>query len=874
MDTDIVQEAASSGTLHQMDSVAMARTFEDIQASDVGRTARLAKTERVEKTVDDLLQESQIQTARGADAPKSKQGARDYVQGSPLKFTLDKSLAFRSVSPKPSTSVPSQPSKYGSSTTGVYVENTSLPALKTGKVDLSKLNKTPKRFAEFQAAGYQRNLTYQREEGGKVYVRGETQNSGRKSPGPVDKDKQNTSLDLPKHTKTKSPDGYNIYHKQNGNSNKKKEVLVEEEQGSLFSAVFSSGKVPVRKLKFVRNGKDERSLDQDKLESSRASDGNRGGTSATPSNPKDYLSRKEKNTSSRDTAGGTVSRSESHGSKSHSPGLIRQKSRIAPTKVPKPELETIDEKLNRKQILEAERKQFEKYGRLKILEGPPGAPKVKKITARDLKMPRGHSAEPTSRSIQSKDMLPKLENKLKNNLGSPTMTQLKPKDIASAAKRESLGGLASITSHQTPYMSTKQRNIYTSMVEYLPKRQVGPLEASSATKDVSNYQVSFASDKKKVEGQRRVPADVPSKRIAASQKEAVDPSKLRRFTPTDHLLQLFCGYYLTINVSKIPTRYHIGQGNNHEKVSQRFRKRKNIELMNHPGMGNIVWTPLTCKVLRYSNHSNFQKFTNLGAMLEPFEEKARDVAGLVQLLVDSKLFSVPDTGLLTSAFSKIFRKEPVYSIPTESLTYGNHIKGIMYISRKFLLAKTIIEHCATKVPPSDPFEIIPPTFFLTGDNFEAEYTALAKNVRDVQIKASDSGVWSSTSDYIVPIILKPGEYSNRGKGITIAYNDRDLKSLTNNYFLSSKRREFKLVAQTYLTAPLLFRKRKFDMRCYCLVTKHVDRMIVYWYNQGYARTSSYEYDDKIKDNMMVHLTNEAVQVKGMWVSHPRFCYFR
>ena len=65
-----------------------------------------------------------------------------------------------------------------------------------------------------------------------------------------------------------------------------------------------------------------------------------------------------------------------------------------------------------------------------------------------------------------------------------------------------------------------------------------------------------------------------------------------------------------------------------------------------------------------------------------------------------------------------------------------------------------------------------------------------------------------------------------------------------------------------MTNPLLYKGRKFDMRCYGLVVQAGQTICYYWYGKGYARTSSYLYDILVKDNIKVHLTNEAVQVKG------------
>ena len=66
------------------------------------------------------------------------------------------------------------------------------------------------------------------------------------------------------------------------------------------------------------------------------------------------------------------------------------------------------------------------------------------------------------------------------------------------------------------------------------------------------------------------------------------------------------------------------------------------------------------------------------------------------------------------------------------------------------------------------------------------------------------------------------------------------------------------VVQKYIEAPLLFRKRKFDIRIWSLISHD---MRLYVFKEAYVRTSSEEYDlsgDKL-DQVYVHLTNNAVQ---------------
>jgi tubulin---tyrosine ligase len=69
------------------------------------------------------------------------------------------------------------------------------------------------------------------------------------------------------------------------------------------------------------------------------------------------------------------------------------------------------------------------------------------------------------------------------------------------------------------------------------------------------------------------------------------------------------------------------------------------------------------------------------------------------------------------------------------------------------------------------------------------------------------------------------------------------------------------IVQRYIHNPLLIHKRKFDIRTYALYTSLNGRGKVYNYEEGYIRTSSYEYDVNNLSDRLVHLTNDAVQKK-------------
>ena len=66
------------------------------------------------------------------------------------------------------------------------------------------------------------------------------------------------------------------------------------------------------------------------------------------------------------------------------------------------------------------------------------------------------------------------------------------------------------------------------------------------------------------------------------------------------------------------------------------------------------------------------------------------------------------------------------------------------------------------------------------------------------------------------------------------------------------------VIQKYLERPMLIHNRKFDIRCWVLVT---DELKLYFFKEGYIRTSASEFtmDQKSIEKKDVHLTNNAIQ---------------
>ena len=68
------------------------------------------------------------------------------------------------------------------------------------------------------------------------------------------------------------------------------------------------------------------------------------------------------------------------------------------------------------------------------------------------------------------------------------------------------------------------------------------------------------------------------------------------------------------------------------------------------------------------------------------------------------------------------------------------------------------------------------------------------------------------------------------------------------------------IIQKYIDYPLLVHKRKFDLRCYGMLTSVNGSLKGYFYEDGYVRTSCKEFNHDDISDKFVHLTNDAIQV--------------
>mmetsp|Transcript_62438 Transcript_62438/g.149305 ORF Transcript_62438/g.149305 Transcript_62438/m.149305 type:complete len:555 (-) Transcript_62438:91-1755(-) len=101
-------------------------------------------------------------------------------------------------------------------------------------------------------------------------------------------------------------------------------------------------------------------------------------------------------------------------------------------------------------------------------------------------------------------------------------------------------------------------------------------------------------------------------------------------------------------------------------------------------------------------------------------------------------------------------------------------------------------------------------------------------------------------------IIKPTN-NNRGNGIRVFKGFNAIEEYVRKKAVGSQ-----LVIQKYIEHPLLYKRRKFDIRCLVLVDCNMN---VYVYKNYYLRTSKSEYSLDNMQDLFIHLTNYAVQKK-------------
>jgi hypothetical protein len=176
----------------------------------------------------------------------------------------------------------------------------------------------------------------------------------------------------------------------------------------------------------------------------------------------------------------------------------------------------------------------------------------------------------------------------------------------------------------------------------------------------------------------------------------------------------------------------------------------------------------------------------------------------------------------------------------------NHLPNNGVLGNKKALFYILREYC--DLNGLNVFSIVPKTYHvqlgLNDNQFNLFVEAFKKKEGSVSTACN---VW----------IVKPGEDTNRGSGIMCCNTIEAVKKIVGGCTPIEGSRTY--ILQEYITNPLLYNSRKFDIRVYMLLTMNNGVIKGYWYREGYVRTSSYKYDLRQVGDPMIHLTNDAIQ---------------
>ncbi|EGR31979.1 tubulin-tyrosine ligase family protein, putative [Ichthyophthirius multifiliis] len=260
---------------------------------------------------------------------------------------------------------------------------------------------------------------------------------------------------------------------------------------------------------------------------------------------------------------------------------------------------------------------------------------------------------------------------------------------------------------------------------------------------------------------------------------------------------------------------YVGKGNNSQLIRMIFKKRTwwTLTDQKEDSIINILWTQLRSqKFLDQLNNGETIKNTLTMNTIQSFEKNI-------------KINNFPHL-----------------------LKMHNHLEDNFHLTNKkalFYNMRSYYQSIGKNV-----FQYLPLTFHIQEGKEDSEYIKFKEYFQEQQ-KKNQPNIW----------IIKPGEITNRGCGIKVLNDIYSIQLIIDSketHAISGIRKTY--IIQKYIENPLLYQKRKFDIRCYYLLTTFNGNLKAYWYQEGYVRTSSQEFTVK-NFNKNIHLTNDAIQNK-------------
>lgn len=273
-------------------------------------------------------------------------------------------------------------------------------------------------------------------------------------------------------------------------------------------------------------------------------------------------------------------------------------------------------------------------------------------------------------------------------------------------------------------------------------------------------------------------------------------------------------------------KYFLGSGNNDSLISRIMQSKKGWVRVFNSQSANFIWTQVKKREI----------FESL-----PFSDRPEKTTKILNS--DLKIFSECKLSEISPLIMIETSKQKVYN----RLEHNSELcskKKLFYNMKAYFSQQGI-----------DPFTKIPLTFHVKKGskdlNFIKFKECFFKFEQDIKAQEDSylNNLW----------LVKPGELTNRGHGISICGSIQEISAIIDNPDLSKYRT---YIIQKYIYRPLLYNNRKFDIRVYTMILSYNSNIQCYFYQDGYLRTSVAEFSIENIKNRFIHLTNDAVQKKS------------
>lgn len=298
-----------------------------------------------------------------------------------------------------------------------------------------------------------------------------------------------------------------------------------------------------------------------------------------------------------------------------------------------------------------------------------------------------------------------------------------------------------------------------------------------------------------------------------------------------------------------PYKYYIRKGNNSKLISQIMKNRTGWQKVKTKSEAHFVWShrremtffravPSACGRPAPRVDDSRVVFSCPVKYTSPGTKAARTVSlkalGYSSILTSPSYIKVlPDSPLLNPVETRVHNR-------LENNVQLTHKKALFYNMKRYYTAVG-----------DDYTNYLPLTFHISSGENDPEFLSFTSHFTRLASETSEQNqnIW----------IVKPGENSNQGRDIALFNTIQQIKAEIRSQINLRTGQKRTFIIQKYIERPFLYYKRKFDIRCYALITSVNGVIQGYYYPEGYLRTSSREFSLKHVWDKYTHLTNDAVQ---------------